>query len=528
MQRYTSNDCIESATKRNGLCLNADMYKNIDVKLNWKCAEKHEWSATYRSIRKSNSWCPYCAGNAKLTIEYCRNEAIKKGGECKSENYINNRTDLEWKCSVKEHPIFPKNLTHVLEGQWCRLCSDKPMPLTLKECQELAKLRNGICKNRNYINNRTLMRWKCGICNTKWENNFDHIKSGQWCPKCAINNNKSENMMRDLLEKYTGKKFPNVRPDFMKHNKTGKNLELDCYNEELKLAFEYHGRQHYRYCPDLFHKKGFHVFKNQLARDVAKYKLCFQNNIRLIVIPYYKYTYLNYKEFKAFIKLTLKKFKIEIINTKKLKDSQTEQMNKPEEIAENDSKSEYTLKDCQTFVKNKNGKCLSDEFIDIHTPIRWQCGFDHEPWEASFNELKNNESWCPKCNIKGYKYTLQDCQTYAKNQDGECLSDGYEKNRVMMRWGCNRCKNNNITKTFTSVLRYNICKCDKVNIRKFTIEDCQAFAKTKNGFCLSGKADYVDIKSSLNWKCKNGHIWHNSFHRIKNEGYWCNDEECKQ
>ena len=49
------------------------------------------------------------------------------------------------------------------------------------------------------------------------------------------------------------KKFPKVRPTFLRNPKTNRCLELDGYNKKLKLAFEYDGYQHYIY-PNKFHK----------------------------------------------------------------------------------------------------------------------------------------------------------------------------------------------------------------------------------------------------------------------------------
>ena len=44
---------------------------------------------------------------------------------------------------------------------------------------------------------------------------------------------------RREIEKMSGKSFVKIRPDFLKNEKTGSNLELDCFNKELKIAVEY-------------------------------------------------------------------------------------------------------------------------------------------------------------------------------------------------------------------------------------------------------------------------------------------------
>ena len=91
---------------------------------------------------------------------------------------------------------------------------------------------------------------------------------------------------RKALEKIFNKPFPKIRPSFLNNPVTGgsNNLELDCFNEELKLAVEYNGRQHYEFIP-FFHKNR-ESFLNQKYRDELKRRMCKDNGIRLIEIPY--------------------------------------------------------------------------------------------------------------------------------------------------------------------------------------------------------------------------------------------------
>jgi hypothetical protein len=96
---------------------------------------------------------------------------------------------------------------------------------------------------------------------------------------------RGENICRQVLEKIYGVKFPNVRPTFLKNIETGRLLELDAYNEDLKLAIEYNGPLHYR-----FNCNGttltYNEFKKQVARDKLKKKLCIENGVHLITIPH--------------------------------------------------------------------------------------------------------------------------------------------------------------------------------------------------------------------------------------------------
>jgi hypothetical protein len=98
---------------------------------------------------------------------------------------------------------------------------------------------------------------------------------------------KGEKECRRVLEKIFNKPFTSVRPDFLKNPVTGNehNLEIDCFNEDLKLGVEYNGVQHYKYVP-FFHKNKEH-FLNQKYRDEMKKNMCKNNEITLIEVPYY-------------------------------------------------------------------------------------------------------------------------------------------------------------------------------------------------------------------------------------------------
>lgn len=97
---------------------------------------------------------------------------------------------------------------------------------------------------------------------------------------------KGEIECRNVLEDIFRRPFKKYRPDFLNNPVTGGsfNMELDCYNPELKLAVEYSGKQHYEYVP-YFHKNK-EAFLNQKYRDELKRRMCKDNMITLIEVPY--------------------------------------------------------------------------------------------------------------------------------------------------------------------------------------------------------------------------------------------------
>lgn len=97
---------------------------------------------------------------------------------------------------------------------------------------------------------------------------------------------KGEVECRRVLEKIFNCSFDKCRPDFLRNDVTGGNynLEIDCYNPRLRLGIEYNGVQHYKYTP-FFHKNK-ESFYNQKYRDELKRRMCRDNKVVLIEVPY--------------------------------------------------------------------------------------------------------------------------------------------------------------------------------------------------------------------------------------------------
>jgi len=112
---------------------------------------------------------------------------------------------------------------------------------------------------------------------------------------------KNEERCREIIQSIYNRPFKKIRPNFLKNPKTGRNLELDMYNEELKIAVEYNGIQHRTYAP-YFHKSPTD-YNDQVERDKFKERKCREIGILLITVP----DTVRYNEIETFIKSELKK-----------------------------------------------------------------------------------------------------------------------------------------------------------------------------------------------------------------------------
>jgi hypothetical protein len=128
-------------------------------------------------------------------------------------------------------------------------------------------------------------------CKGSWSEKFSYLprassSSEEIQGKKVIKESYGEKECRRVLEKIFDKPFPKCRPNFLQNSVTGGtyNLELDCFNKELRLAVEYDGIAHYKYTP-YFHKN-MEAFHCQKYRDEMKNRLCKENQVVLIRVPY--------------------------------------------------------------------------------------------------------------------------------------------------------------------------------------------------------------------------------------------------
>jgi hypothetical protein len=121
-KKLTLQEMQMLARKRGGKCLSQE-YINNYTKLLWECAEGHQWEAIPNSINEGH-WCPICAGRKeKLTLPEMQMLARKRGGKCLSKEYMNVRTKLQWGCAEgHQWKAIPSNIKY--HGQWCPVCAN--------------------------------------------------------------------------------------------------------------------------------------------------------------------------------------------------------------------------------------------------------------------------------------------------------------------------------------------------------------------------------------------------------------------
>jgi hypothetical protein len=170
----------------------------------------------------------------------------------------------------------------------------------------------------------------------------------------------------------------------------------------------------------------------------------------------------------------------------------------------------YDIYDIKRIAEEKGGKCLSNKYVDMKSMLVWQCNSGHI-WEATLKSIKKN-NWCPECKKINI---IKKMQEIAKKRKGKCLSDKYINSDIKLNW---QCENNHEwwAKPY-NIENGNWCPVC-VNNQLLTIKEMQKIAEKRGGKCLSDK--YINNKTDLLWQCKNNHEWWARPDNIKN-GSWC-------
>jgi hypothetical protein len=252
-----------------------------------------------RHIEKDPSGCQKCAIEkisgvirekfADPTVRNAIEEAYKIklfnkwDGRITVENYVNQSLIADFYCKDCDYHWRTNGSNVIRYG--CQSCDTGPSGQTRKRrsheeyLKDLEKSGNAqLIPVEDYRGAATKIKHFCEDCEQILEIFPSNLLRGQGCGSCAKKRYVTESLVREAMEDFFGHKFPNTRPDFLKNPDTGYNLELDGYCEELQIAFEYNGLQHYEEIP--FYKKSF---KTAQGNDKIKARKCKEKGVVLWV-----------------------------------------------------------------------------------------------------------------------------------------------------------------------------------------------------------------------------------------------------
>lgn len=463
----------EIARSRGGECLSTE-YGNWDTTLLWRCAQGHVWENRAGKI-KSGQWCPTCAGKSPKGLEYLRELAAKNNGQCLSTVYPGMQNLASWRCAQgHEWQAKPNNVRH---GTWCPYC--RGMNQTLEDLQLLARGRGGECLSQEYHGQAKKYEWRCSD-NHVWKATANSLKNGSWCPFCRVNY--GEEICRIYFEASFGKPFPKSRPPFLYTGPRG-NLELDGYCEELQLAFEHHGLQHYRRVRRF--QPTEQDFIEQQQRDAAKLAACHAARVTVVEIP-------------AIPELTTIDALPALVKTQLARFGITAPFDPP--IASLDFSKAYdrsALDELRRIANDRAGELLSDVYLGDRGQLRWRCSAGHE-WMAAPNSIKSG-SWCAQC-YGNVRKTLNEIREKAISRGYILISDEYRGANVKHRW---KCREGHEWEAIPRKILNEGTGCPRCAGQDKTIDDIRALAKERGVHCLS--TEYAGQHGHLKWECAQGH-----------------------
>lgn len=515
---------------------------------------------------------------AKDSIETYQKIAFLKEGKCISVKYVNGGEKLKFEC--KDKHIFSSIANNVKRGSWCPQCArvstnkalDKRKP-TIDDIIKLASLRGGKLLSKNYHNRNTPMTWECNIGHT-FKAPYGNIvgtqnRLGTWFPHC--HEPLGEKLLREFFKYLFKLPFEKERPDWLTYK--GKQLELDGFNNKLRIGFEHHGVFHYKET-GFFESKM--TFKRRKEFDKAKISLCLTNNVKLVIIPQIN-TLLSITALPEYLRAEFKRLKIQMevpdlipkdvlnssyketsfllkykdhLQTKKLRIDNSLWMGFHHYYDHHCLKCDLPFKakasnifivgsDCpnctpggrktiaylQRIAKESDGKLLTAEYQGMSHEYLWRCKNQHEFLMTGKNA---KDRWCKACRpdikyksgvtrkYKNQYYSIEDVKEYVQNKhSGRCKSNEYINARTKLLFTCSQ--NHEWAQTFDLILSGKWCPYCAGNA-KGTIEGMQEIAKSRKGKCLS--STYINSLTKLSWQCEKSHIWEASPSNIK-AGSWC-------
>jgi phage FluMu protein Com len=509
MRTYSIEFMRSLAAEKGGECLSEQCSGSHD-KLRFRCEAGHEWIARASAVAYGG-WCRACfATSRRLSLEQAYRVAEQKGGQCLSTAYDNSKTKLDFECG-KGHR-FAATLEKVKSGRWCPTCgraaTTAALSYTIEDVAAKAREFGGECLSSEYKGIFEKLMFRCANGHDfKREPALIFKKNPRqvtWCPHCK-GVNYSENLCRSVFEIAFGNAFPNYYPGDWLLNANGRKMQLDGYCQELKLAFEYHGHQHYQPVAR-FNMSAEDVVRRQ-AEDALKRRLCRENGVALIEIPFFPRIGMPLPEVVSHVEeaiqregLALPKFQLSALR-KRVAYYGLGRLNELKELA-----------------RERGGELLSERFSGMNARMHWRCGTCGHDWWQSANPIAYAGTWCPRCNGPRL-VSIEDMKELARERGGLCLSETYVNTKTHLKWRCSR--GHEWPAMPLNVQKGHWCpECPKEDVLRKSEQRLSDRVSA-----LGGKffGTYRGSKEKLTFECASAHRWSAAPEGILYSGSWCPD-----
>lgn len=494
MSKFTKEDSIERLNKINFSMIDDSLYVNTNTRMLIKC-RIHDitWESTVGEAYRKAKYCEECRKFDGDWVESAR-----------KNNYIivgENGENATFQCEF-EHETWTTKKENIKFTK-CKECSGKKLSKQTV-LDKIKSLGFEFLSQDNFNSTREVGKFKCAKDHT-WScyiHNVYSEKSG--CPECSTTN--GERRCRFILETIFKKAFIRTR-DIVKIN--DQRLELDMYNEELMMACEYNGIQHYFEDNKFFHKNG--GFEEQVERDSLKKQYCDENGIKLIIVPYTVYKFTDTVDY-ILSELKIQRDEIDI-------DWDIKQIEYTSLVDNNLLTTTKMRSEMDDIADKKNAKYLGATSNGRRNLHKFLCDNGHE-FILQASDV-NRGRWCWDCSGRKPLSTSTVMDILAKinmSLIGEYVNSG---TNIIIK--CNYCKNE-FEKNWDNVkqreLKYGCCYlCNSSNIKITEINE----KLEKIGFKFADKL-YIDAKTKNTYECEKGHKITANWNAIKVRAGKC--KEC--
>jgi hypothetical protein len=160
-------------------------YIHAKTKLDYKCKKCSNTHSICWSDFQQERGCPYCAKNAKPTINFIRQEFNNKNLKLLSNEYINNSTKLKYLCK-KCNNIHNITWSNFKQDYGCPYCANNAK-LTIEFIRQEFSKKGYILISTEYINSITNLEYECKKCGSINKTSWGNFQQGKKCPTCYKN-----------------------------------------------------------------------------------------------------------------------------------------------------------------------------------------------------------------------------------------------------------------------------------------------------------------------------------------------------
>lgn len=187
-----------------------------------------------------------------------------------------------------------------------------------------------------------------------------------------------------------------------------------------------------------------------------------------------------------------------------------------------------TLEDVKEFCRENGIKCLSIEYINSTTKMRFECKCGEE-FYRTWNKLKEGRIKCEKCSGKR-RITIQEVKKESLEYGSECYSEEIKSTKKPLKFKCVKC-GNSFSRSWESICRNSpkkfLCSdCgyeERGEKRALNIEAIKTEVSKYGVDLLS--SSYKNAKEKLDFRCTCGNIfasnWSNIIKSRDSKGFIC-------